>query len=53
MLSIEEIKLLIEQLQKLKDGKDFNTILEQNLKKLQDLAEAVDANNGWCQSDSM
>jgi len=45
MLSIEEIKLLIEKLQKLKDGKDFNTILEQNLKKLKDLAEAVDANN--------
>jgi SAM-dependent methyltransferase len=45
MLSIEEIKLLIEKLQKLKDGKDFNTILEQNLKKLKDLADVVDANN--------
>jgi len=45
MLSIEEIKLLIEKLQKLKDGKDFNTILEQNLKILKDLATAVDANN--------
>ena len=45
MLSIEEIKLLIEKLQKLKDGKDFNTILEQNLKKLKDLADVVDINN--------
>jgi len=45
MLSIEEIKLLIEKLQKLKDGKDFNTILEQNLKILKDLELAVDANN--------
>ena len=45
MLSIEEIKLLIEKLQKLKDGKDFNTILEQNLKKLKDLANSVDAYN--------
>jgi len=45
MLSIEEIKLLIEKLQKLKDGKDFDTILEQNLKKLKDLADVVDINN--------
>ena len=45
MLSIEEIKLLIEKLQKLKDGKDFNTILEQNLKILKDLEYVVDANN--------
>jgi len=45
MLSIEEIKLLIEKLQKLKDGKDLNTILEQNLKILKDLEMAVDANN--------
>ena len=45
MLSIEEIKLLIEKLEKLKDGNDFNTILEQNLKILKDLATAVDANN--------
>src|SRR6056300_582275 len=45
MLSIEEIKLLIEKLHKLKDGKDLDTILEQNLKKLENLAEAVDANN--------
>ena len=45
MLSIEEIKLLIEKLQKLKDGKDFNTILDQNLKILKDLELAVDANN--------
>jgi len=45
MLSIEEIKLLVEKLQKLKDGKDFNTILEQNLKILKDLELAVDANN--------
>jgi len=45
MLSIEEIKLLIEKLQKLKDGKDFNTILEQNLKILKDLEMVVDANN--------
>jgi len=45
MLSIEEIKLLIEKLQKLKDGKDFNTILEQNLKILKDLEIVVDANN--------
>jgi len=45
MLSIEEIKLLIEKLEKLKDGKDFNTILDQNLKILKDLELAVDANN--------
>ena len=45
MLSIEEIKLLIERLQKLKDGKDFDTILEENLKKLKDLADVVDINN--------
>jgi ubiquinone/menaquinone biosynthesis C-methylase UbiE len=45
MLSIEEIKLLIEKLEKLKDGKDLDTILEQNLKKLKDLADVVDINN--------
>jgi len=45
MLSIEEIKLLIEKLEKLKDGKDFNIILDQNLQILKDLEMAVDANN--------
>jgi hypothetical protein len=45
MLSIEEIKLLIEKLEKLKDGKELDILLEQNLKKLKDFELAVDANN--------
>ena len=45
MLSIEEIKLLIEKLEKLKDSKDFDTLIDQNLKILKDLALVVDANN--------
>ena len=45
MLSIEEIKLLIEKLEKLKDGKALDILLEQNLKKLKDFELAVDANN--------
>ena len=44
MLSIEEIKLLIEKLEKAK-GTDFQTLIDSNLKILKDLAVAVDANN--------
>ena len=45
MLSIEEIKLLIEKLEKLKDSKDLSKLIEQNLTILKDLETAVDANN--------
>jgi len=45
MLSIEEIKLLIEKLEKFDKGKDLRTIVEQNLKILKDLEMAIDANN--------
>ena len=44
MLSIEEIKLLIEKLEKAKE-KDFKQIIDSNLKILKDIAMAVDANN--------
>ena len=44
MLSIEEIKLLIEKLEKLK-GTDFQKLIDSNLKILKDLEDAVDANN--------
>ena len=44
MLSIEEIKLMIEKLRRLKN-EDFQTIIDSNLKILEDLAEVVDANN--------
>ena len=44
MLSIEEIKLLIEKLEKIK-GEDFQQLLDSNLKILKDLELAVDANN--------
>tara|TARA_X000000950_G_C13786086_1_gene607319 strand:+ start:345 stop:1157 length:813 start_codon:yes stop_codon:yes gene_type:complete len=44
MLSIEEIKLLIEKLEKIK-GEDFQQMLESNLKILKDLAITVEANN--------
>lgn len=44
MLSIEEIKLLIEKLKKLKES-DFQQLIDTNLQILEDLAEAVDANN--------
>ena len=44
MLSIEEIQLLIEKLKKLKH-EDFQKLIDSNLKILEDLAEAVDANN--------
>ena len=44
MLSIEEIKLLIEKLEKLK-GTDFQKLIDSNLKILKDLETAVDANN--------
>ena len=44
MLSIEEIKLLIEKLEKLK-GTDFQKLIDSNLKLLKDLETAVDANN--------
>jgi hypothetical protein len=45
MLSIEEIKLLIEKLENFDKGKDLRTIVEQNLKILKDLEMAIDANN--------
>ena len=44
MLSIEEIKLLIEKLERIK-GEDFQKLVDFNLKILKDLAMAVDANN--------
>ena len=61
MLSIEEIQLMIEKLRRLKH-KDFQKIIDSNLKILEDLSEAVDANNqqmidrldktpGWCYKD--
>ena len=45
MLSIEEIKLLIEKLEKVKNGKDLNILVDENLRILKDLEMAVDANN--------
>ena len=44
MLSIEEIKLLIEKLEKVKE-QDLQELIESNLKILKDLELAVDANN--------
>ena len=44
MLSIEEIKLLIEKLEKVKK-EDLQKLIDKNLKILKDLALAVDANN--------
>ena len=44
MLSIEEIKLLIEKLEKIK-GEDFQQLLGSNLKILKDLAKTIDINN--------
>jgi hypothetical protein len=44
MLSIEEIKLLIEKLERIK-GEDFQKLLDSNLKILKDMATAIDANN--------
>ena len=44
MLSIEEIKLLIEKLERVKE-KDLQKLIDENLKILKDLAIAVDANN--------
>ena len=44
MLSIEEIKLLIEKLKKVKK-EDLQKLIDSNLKILTDLAIAVDANN--------
>jgi len=44
MLSIEEIKLLIEKLEKVKKA-DLQELIDSNLKILKDLALAVDANN--------
>jgi len=44
MLSIEEIKLLIEKLEKVKK-EDLQKLIDSNLKILKDLAIAVDANN--------
>jgi len=44
MLSIEEIKLLIEKLKKVKE-QDLQALIDNNLKILEDLALAVDANN--------
>ena len=44
MLSIEEIKLLIEKLEKVKK-EDLQELIDSNLRILKDLALAVDANN--------
>jgi len=44
MLSIEEIKLLIEKLEKVKK-EDLQELIDSNLKILKDIALAVDANN--------
>jgi SAM-dependent methyltransferase len=44
MLSIEEIKLLIEKLEKVEEN-DLNKIVKQNLDILKELAITVDANN--------
>ena len=44
MLSIEEIKLLIEKLERVKKN-DFQKLVDSNLKILKDIALAVDANN--------
>ena len=44
MLSIEEIKLLIEKLEKVKK-EDLQKLIDSNLKILKDLAIAIDANN--------
>ena len=44
MLSIEEIKLLIEKLEKVKSA-DLQKLIDSNLKILKDLETAVDANN--------
>ncbi len=44
MLSIEEIKLLIEKLEKVKN-EDLQKLIDTNLRILKDLALAVDANN--------
>ena len=44
MLSIEEIKLLIEKLEKLKK-EDIQELIDSNLKILKDLELAIDANN--------
>ena len=47
MLSIEEIKLLIEKLEKVKK-EDLQKLIDSNLKILKDLAMAIDANNDQC-----
>ena len=44
MLSIEEIKLLIEKLERVKK-EDLQELIDSNLKILKDLELAVDANN--------
>jgi ubiquinone/menaquinone biosynthesis C-methylase UbiE len=44
MLSIEEIKLLIEKLEKLKN-QDFQQLIDSNLKLLKNLANTIDINN--------
>ena len=44
MLSIEEIKLLIEKLEKIKSH-DFQKLIDENLKILTDLELTIDANN--------
>lgn len=44
MLSIEEIKLLIEKLEQVKK-EDLQELIDSNLKILKDVALAVDANN--------
>ena len=44
MLSIEEIKLLIDKLKRAKK-EDLQNLIDSNLKILEDLALAIDANN--------
>jgi hypothetical protein len=62
MLSIEEIKLLIEKLERLK-SEDFTQLIEKNLATLKELEKSIDANNsividrldktpGWFRKDN-
>ena len=44
MLSIEEIKLLIEKLEKIKE-EDFQKLIDENLKVLKSLATTIEINN--------
>ena len=52
MLSIEEIKLLIEKLEKVKK-EDLQELIDSNLKLLKDIELAVDANNKQVDSNKL